>query len=167
MDGNEERDKKQSALPKQLQEKFMTTDSAVLWRKKLNSREHYTDLDSVNFTRHKDYFASSWVNFVSGVIKCNTCAWNIWTNYLIKKNEKGRSNTPRVTFLYLGQSIPPKNALEMKGRYEVCGQELKLKDYIKLERNSGYDHTVTDEFWTTGHSVYTKPCESFVLFRWN
>ena len=30
MDGNEERDKKQSALPKQLQEKFMTTDSAVL-----------------------------------------------------------------------------------------------------------------------------------------
>ena len=34
----------------------------------------------------------------------------------------------------------------MKGRYEVCGQELKLKDYIKLERNLGYDHTVTDEF---------------------
>ena len=63
--------------------------------------------------------------------------------------------------------LPPKNAPEMKGRYEVCGQELKLKDYIKLERNSGYDHTVTDEFWTTGHSVYTKPCESFVLFRWN
>ena len=30
LDGNEERDKKQSALPKQLQEKFMTTDSAVL-----------------------------------------------------------------------------------------------------------------------------------------
>ena len=60
-----------------------------------------------------------------------------------------------------------KNAPEMKGRYEVCGQELKLKDYIKLERNSGYVHTVTDEFWTTGHSVYTKPCESFVLFRWN
>ena len=30
MDGNEERDKKQSALLKQLQEKFMTTDSAVL-----------------------------------------------------------------------------------------------------------------------------------------
>ena len=50
MDGNEERDKKQSALSKQLQEKFMTTDSAVLWRKKLNSGEHYTDLDSVNFT---------------------------------------------------------------------------------------------------------------------
>ena len=50
MDGNEERDQKQSALPKQLQEKFMTTDSAVLKRKKLNSGEHYTDLDSVNFT---------------------------------------------------------------------------------------------------------------------
>ena len=55
----------------------------------------------------------------------------------------------------------------MKGRYEVCGQELKLKDYIKLEGNSGHVHTVTDEFWTTGHSVYTKPCESIVLLRWN
>ena len=44
-------------------------------------------------TSHKDYFASSWVNFVSGVIKCNTCTWNILTNYLIKKNEKERSNT--------------------------------------------------------------------------
>ena len=59
MDGNEERDKKQSALPKELQEKFMTTDSAVLQTKKLNSGEHYADLDSVNFTWHKDYFASS------------------------------------------------------------------------------------------------------------
>ena len=107
MDGNEERDKKQSALPKQLQEKFMTTDSAVLWRKKLNSGEHYTDLDSVSFTWHKDYFASSWVNFVSGVIKCNTCAWNIWTNYLIKKNEKERSDTalcPEINHLGLRSS---------------------------------------------------------------
>ena len=50
MDGNKERDKKQSALLKELQEKFMTTDSAVLQTKKLNSGEHYTDLDSVNFT---------------------------------------------------------------------------------------------------------------------
>ena len=107
MDGNEERGKKQSALPKQLQAKFMTTDSAVLWRKKLNSGEHYTDLDSVNFTWHKDYFASSWVNFVSGVIKCNTCTWNIWTNYLIKKNEKERSNTalcPEINHLGLRSS---------------------------------------------------------------
>ena len=77
------------------------------------------------------------------------------------------NQSPRVTFLYFGQSLPPKNAPKMKGRYEVCGQELKLKDYIKLERNLGYDHTVTDEFWTTGHSVYTKSCESFVLFRRN
>ena len=30
MDGDEERDKKQSALPKQFQQKFMATDSAVL-----------------------------------------------------------------------------------------------------------------------------------------
>ena len=93
MDGNKERDKKQSALPKELQEKFMTTDSAVLQTKKLNSGEHYADLDSVNFTWHKDYFASSWVNFVSGVIKCNICTWNILKTYLIKKNEKERSNT--------------------------------------------------------------------------
>ena len=49
MDGNKERDKKQSALPKELQEKFMTTDSAVLQTKKLNSGEHYADLDSVKF----------------------------------------------------------------------------------------------------------------------
>ena len=54
MDGNKESDKKQSALPKELQEKFMTTDSAVLQTKKLNSGEHYADLDSVNFTWHKD-----------------------------------------------------------------------------------------------------------------
>ena len=40
------RDKKQSALPKELQEKFMTTDSAVLQTKKLNSGEHYADLDT-------------------------------------------------------------------------------------------------------------------------
>ena len=46
MDGNKERDKKQSALPKELQEKFMTTDSAVLQTKKLNSGEHYADLDT-------------------------------------------------------------------------------------------------------------------------
>ena len=59
MGGNEESDKKQSTLPKELQKKFMTTDSAVLQIKKLNSREHYTDLDSVNFTWLKDYFASS------------------------------------------------------------------------------------------------------------
>ena len=59
MDGNKESDKKQSALPKELQEKFMTTDSAVLQTKKLNSGEHYADLDSVNFTWHKDYFVSS------------------------------------------------------------------------------------------------------------
>ena len=61
MDGNKERDKKQSALPKELQEKFMTTDSAVLQTKKLNSGEHYADLDT------------SWVDFVSGIIKCNIC----------------------------------------------------------------------------------------------
>ena len=35
-----------SALPKELQEKFMTTDSAVLQTKKLNSGEHYADLDT-------------------------------------------------------------------------------------------------------------------------
>ena len=46
MDGNEKRDKKQNALPKELQEKFMTTDSAVLQTKKLNSGEHYADLDT-------------------------------------------------------------------------------------------------------------------------
>ena len=40
------RDKKQSALPKELQETFMTTDSAVLQTKKLNSGEHYADLDT-------------------------------------------------------------------------------------------------------------------------
>ena len=73
MGGNKESDKKQSTLPKELQKKFMTTDSAVLQIKKLNSREHYTDLDSINFTWLKDYFASSQVNFVSVVIKCNIC----------------------------------------------------------------------------------------------
>ena len=46
MDGNKKRDKKQNALPKELQEKFMTTDSAVLQTKKLNSGEHYADLDT-------------------------------------------------------------------------------------------------------------------------
>ena len=50
MDGNKERDKKQSALPKELQEKFMTTDSAVLQTKKLNSGEHYADLDTSEST---------------------------------------------------------------------------------------------------------------------
>ena len=45
MDGNKKRDKKQNALPKELQEKFMTTDSAVLQTKKLNSGEHYADLE--------------------------------------------------------------------------------------------------------------------------
>ena len=35
-----------SALPKELQEKFMTTDSAVLQTKKLNSGEYYADLDT-------------------------------------------------------------------------------------------------------------------------
>ena len=35
-----------SALPRELQEKFMTTDSAVLQTKKLNSGEHYADLDT-------------------------------------------------------------------------------------------------------------------------
>ena len=35
-----------SALPRELQEKFMTTDSAVLQTKKLNSGEHYADLDA-------------------------------------------------------------------------------------------------------------------------
>ena len=49
MDGNKKRDKKQNALPKELQEKFMTTDSAVLQTKKLNSGEHYADLESTLF----------------------------------------------------------------------------------------------------------------------
>ncbi|XP_066029403.1 WD repeat-containing protein 75 [Pocillopora verrucosa] len=36
-----------------------TTDSAVLQSRQLNSGEHYADLDSVNFTWLKDFFASS------------------------------------------------------------------------------------------------------------
>ena len=36
-----------------------TTDGAVLQSRQLNSEEHYADLDSVNFTWLKDFFASS------------------------------------------------------------------------------------------------------------
>ena len=106
MDGNEERDKKQSAL--QNSSKKSSWRQTVPFYKERNSiSENITLILTVNFTWHKDYFASSWVNFVSGVIKCNTCAWNIWTNYLIKKNEKERSDTalcPEINHLGLRSS---------------------------------------------------------------
>ena len=38
---------------------MVTTDGAVLQSRQLNSGEHYADLDSVNFTWLKDFFASS------------------------------------------------------------------------------------------------------------
>ena len=38
----------------------------------------------------------------------------------------------RRAFLFAGRSLPSEDALEMKGRYELCGQELKIKNYIGL-----------------------------------
>ena len=38
----------------------------------------------------------------------------------------------RRAFLFAGRSLPSENALEIKGRYELYGQELKIKNYIGL-----------------------------------
>ena len=98
-----------------------TTDGAVLQSRQLNSGEHYADLDSVNFTWLKDFFASSWVNFVVANIRCRICAWIKRNNYFIKDKWKWKIKTIQFPQCRVSSR---KNAPQMKDNHELSGREM-------------------------------------------